>query len=334
MKELAAICKVSVATVSYALRGDERISESVRNRIQAKAREHNYSPDAHSSALVRYRSDSGKSAPQPSVGILYPHPRSSRRTQLIQPHIQSFRQTITPYGYSVKEFFLSNKPEAAIKLAERLKAEEIHGIVLAWGKWSERMEGFPWEFFSVVSAERNEVHPSLDRVSMNHFSATDEAFHKLEQLGVKRIGLVCHDDLPLRVKKNIVGAYLLNVNQKKEWVSDIAPYFYKIGETPEAFADWFRGNQLDAVLSHRQIDLNFFKEAGIEFPRDAQYAVIEIDDEKPGIESGITMDHDLGRVLAETIAGKLHYDDRVDPQGEGNLILVDGTWRDGETTIE
>ena len=333
MKELAALCKVSVATVSYALRDDERISKAVRERIQATAEKHNYRANSQSSALVRYRDQSKQPIQTPNVGILYVHPKTSRRTQLIQPHIKSFHQNITPYGYTVKEFFLGDDSNATESLLKELRAAETQGLVLAWGDWKGRLKDFPWNEYSVVSAERNEIHPALDRVSMNHFNATDEAFHQLERLGVERIGLVCHDDLPIRVRKNIVGAYLMNVQAHETWIDNIQPYFYRLGESPEAFLKWFQENQLDAVLAHRQIPHDFFEQAGLQFPRDAQYAVIEMDAFTLDDASGLRMNDDMGRVLAETIAGKLHYDEKVDLQATGNLILVDGVWQDGVTTV-
>ena len=41
MRQLAKIAGVSVATVSYALRDDPRISAATRQRIQSLARKHN-----------------------------------------------------------------------------------------------------------------------------------------------------------------------------------------------------------------------------------------------------------------------------------------------------
>lgn len=334
MKELASLCGVSVATVSYALRDDARVSEAVRKRIAQKAREVGYKTNPQNSALVRYRKGSSEALRPPTIAIVYAHGKTSRRSQLIQPHIKVLRRTVKPYGYRLKEFFLGYKPDSQEELLAQLRREEIRGIVLGWGEWQDRMEGFPWEEFAVVSAERNQIHPSLDRISMNHFSATDEAFQQLEESKVSRIGLICHTDLPLRVRKNIIGSYRMNVHRRDHWASDIPPYFYTLGESPEAFLEWFSQYQLDAILSHRIIDLTFFKDGGIRFPQDAQYAVIEIDDGGKGGESGVIVRDDLGRVLAETIAAKLHYDERVNPESEGNLILVDGYWHNGSTTSQ
>lgn len=332
MKVLAKRCGVSTATVSYALRDDPRISEAVRKRVQQTAKEIGYRPDSLGTSLVAYRNNVRQRPVRPKVAVLFENPPSSRRTALFQPHLTSFRHNIAHYGYEVCEYFLTTMKLSATDLAEKLHEEGIRGLVVAWGDWGERMAGFPWHEFTVVSAERNGIHPALDRVSVNHFSATDEAFERLLGLGASRIGLVCHDDLFLRVRKNIVGAYLMNVHRSEASADGIPPYFYRLGESTDRFAAWFAEHQPDAVLAHRLIDQDFFKQAGVRFPEDAQYAVIEIDDERAGAESGIIMNEDFGRVLADTLAGKLHYDDRVRPEAEGNLILVDGEWKTGATT--
>ncbi len=332
MKELAAICDVSPATISYALRDDSRISETVRLRIQAKARELNYRPDSNSSALVRYRQLDDSKVKQPTVGIVYAHPRSSRRTKLFQAHVSSFRKSINHYGYELKEYFLEKKADAEASLLSQLRAHETQGLMLAWGEWEDRLKDFPWEEFTVVSAERNEIHPSLDRVSANHFTATEVALEQLEIRGAQRIGLVCHHDLPVRVKKNIIGAYIQHIDSTSGLTKHFPPYFYEIGDSPEKFESWLQRNKLDAIVSHRQIELGFFRKLGLRFPTDVQYAVIEIDDNKGDNESGIIMDEDMGQVLAEVITGKLHYGETVDLKHEGNLTLVNGQWRNGKTT--
>lgn len=331
MKQFAHECGVSAATVSYALRNDSRISEAVRTAIQQKAKELNYSPDARGKALVRYRT-TGSTTTSPKVAVLYAHPKSSRRTTLFQLHIKNFKRSITPYGYKVSEFYLGTEPNAAEQLIKRLRKNNIRGFVIAWGEWQGRLESMPWEEFSVISAERNIIHKALDRISLNHFSATEEACHQLRQHGAQRIGLICHSDLPGRVKRNIVGSYLLNIHQKTPESVKIQPYFYTLGESPEAFKAWYEAHKPDAILSHRLIENAFFQDAGIQFPRDAQFAVIEIDDPIGHKESGVMTNEDLGSVIAETLAGKLHYDEKVDLTSEGNLILVDGEWHTGEST--
>ena len=332
MKTLAEHCGVSTATVSYALRDDPRITETVRKRIQQKAKELGYRNNPLSASLVAYRQGVGAKPIQQTVAVLYSNPATSRRSILFKPHLEILRQRLGQYGYVLKEFYLNDCQLSAEKLAPTLHDQGIRGIVLAWGDWGSRLEKFPWNEFVVVSAERNEIHPSIDRVSMNHFSATDEAFERLRIAGASRIGLICYDDLPMRVKKNIVGAYLMNHHQDEGCTAEIPPYFYSMGESTERFEKWFETYHPDGLLSHRIIDLKFFSDAGLSFPKDANYAVIEVDDVRSTTESCLIMNDELGQVLADTIAGKLHYNDHVDLSSEGNLILVDGQWQPGKTT--
>lgn len=332
MKEFAAICGVSPATVSYALRNDSRISEPVRERIQSKAREVNYRPDSSNSALVRYRKQSHTDVQRPSVAIAYAHPPASRRTKLFQVHVNRFRQSIQQYGYDLKEYYIGNQADGGAKLLHQMRVNDTQGLVLAWGQWEQKLNEFPWQEFAVASAERNQIHPAIDRVSVNHFNATEVAIQALEVRGARRIGLVCHHDLPLRVKKNIVGAYIQHIYKKEGHSPPAPPYFYKIGAPTQPFEKWRTKHQLDAILSHRQIDFSFFNEQGLRFPQDSQYAVIEIDDNNAHEESGVVIDAGLGDALAEVIAAKLHYGERVDLQRQGDLILINGQWREGITT--
>ena len=74
LKDLAARLDISVATVSRALAGNDRIALKTRERVAAAAREIGYVPNRAARALV-----SGRSG---FVGLVLPMPRARRRGRL------------------------------------------------------------------------------------------------------------------------------------------------------------------------------------------------------------------------------------------------------------
>lgn len=331
LKTIAQKCGVSVATVSYAMRNDSRISEATRKRIHDTAEKLDYRPDPMLASLVSYRTSVSSPRFKASVAVLHVHPKDSRRTLLFERHRNSFQEQIMSYGYSVTDFFVDSGEYTSGRLAQILHARGVLGVILAWGNWENILLEFPWNEFVAVSSERNAVHSSIDRVSINHFHGTDEVFQRMKALGHKRVGLIHHNDLPIRVEKNILGAYYSNLHQNKGMAKGIPPFVYSLGENPERFKAWFEQHKPEGIISHRLIDESFFKNAGIEFPQDAHYAVVEIDEEASGNAAGITVNDDMGRTLANILAGKLHNNELVDLNREGMITLVNGSWKPGKT---
>ncbi|MDY5965266.1 MAG: LacI family DNA-binding transcriptional regulator, partial [Sodaliphilus sp.] len=67
MKDIAKMLKVSVATVSRALKDSPNISREQREKIQKFAREHNYYPNVIAEQLRHTRS-----APTKVIGVIVP----------------------------------------------------------------------------------------------------------------------------------------------------------------------------------------------------------------------------------------------------------------------
>lgn len=331
LKDIATRCGVSVATVSYALRGNPRIPEVTRLAIRKVAEELDYRPDPLLSALVSYRAGAKKTELQGEVVVIYPCEKTSSHSRLFRFHRDSFGRRMAEHGYSVSDFYLDTIAYSAKRLRQILLARNIRGVVLGWGFEPQTLVDFPWQDFVVVSTERVVVNPGIDRISMNHFRVIRDVIEKIRNKGHRRIGLIYYDDTPLSVKKNLLGSYLVEMEMAGELDSRLRVFEHKRGESPERFRKWLRESKPDALLSHRRIDHAFFEKAGIQFPRDYGYAVAEIDDANPGLDSGVYVVDTMGQILANTLVRKMMTYDSVSLDSEGQILLVNGVWHEGVT---
>lgn len=331
LKDIAAHCGVSVAAVSYALRDNPRIPAATRLAIRKAADELGYRPDPFLSALVSYRSNVKEARVQGEVAVLYPCEKMSPHSRLFRFHRESFGRRMADHGYSVSDFYLDTLGYSAKRLRQILLARNIRGIVLGWGFESQTLADFPWQEFVVVSTERVIVHPSIDRISMNHFRAVRDVMEKILNKGHRRIGLIYYDDTPLAVKKNLLGSYLAEMEMAGELDARLHAFVHKRGESSARFRKWLCESKPDALLSHRRIDPAFFEKAGVKFPRDYGYAVAEIDDANPGVDSGVYVVDTMGQILANMLVRKIVTYDKVAFDIDGQILLVNGVWHDGVT---
>ncbi len=331
LKDVAACCGVSVAAVSYALHDNPRISEATRLAIRKAADKLGYRPDPFLSALVSYRSNVKVARVQGEVAVLYPCRKTSPHSRLFRFHRESFGRRMADQGYSVSDFYLDTIDYASKRLRQILLARNIRGLVLGWGFEPQTLADFPWQEFVVVSTERVIVHSSIDRISMNHSRAIRDVMEKVRNKGHRRVGLIYYDDTPLAVKKNLLGGYLVEMEMAGELDARLHVFEHRRGESPERFRKWLRESKPDALLSHRRIDHAFFEKAGVKFPRDYGYAVAEIDDANPGVDSGVYVVDTMGQILANTLVRKMVTYDSVSLETEGHIMLVNGVWHDGVT---
>lgn len=331
LKDIAAKCGVSVATVSYALRGDPRICKQTALAVRTAAEQLGYRPDPLLSALISYRPDVRSERLKGEVAMLYPCEKASPRTRLFQVHRECFGQRMREHGYSVSDFYLDTLGYSGKRLRQILLARNIRGVALAWGFEVKTLPDFPWQEFVVVSTERVMVHPHLDRISMNHFRAIRVVMDKIRAKGHTRIALIFHDDTPPVVKKNILGSYLVEMQAAGKAPGPLTPFEYIRGESPARFLRWFRATKPTALLSAGLIDPAFFEEAGLSFPHDCGFAVAEIDESAPRRNSGIYVGTVMGQTLADLLMRKIVTYDNVSLRAEGQLLLVNGVWHDGET---
>lgn len=331
LKDIAASCGVSVAAVSYALRDNPRIPAVTRATIRKAADALGYRPDPYLSALVSYRPDVKTNRMLGEVAVIYPCEKNSPHSRLFQLHRECFGKRMAEHGYSVSDFYLNTLDYSAKRLRQILLTRNIRGLVLGWGFEPGTLADFPWDEFVVVSTERVIVHPSIDRISINHFRAIRDVMDKIRAKGHERIGLIYHDDAPLAVKKNLLGSYLAEMEMAGKLDTRLRAFEYTRGETPARFLKWLRASRPDALLSHRRIEPAFFKKAGVTFPADYGYAVAEIDDADPGIESGAYVVETMGRTLANILVRKIVTYDKVALDVDGQILLVNGVWHDGVT---
>ena len=184
LRDLAARLEVSVATVSRALAGHERIALATRERVAAAARELGYVPNRAARALVGGRSG--------FVGLVLP----VRGHGVEDPFLGAFVSGLTD-GFAGRDvdLFLAATPEGKSELAvirNIVEAGRADALVLARTTEDDprvawlAARGFPFVAHGRVMAEG----PPFAWLDTDGAAAFAEAFDLLYGLGHRRMALI------------------------------------------------------------------------------------------------------------------------------------------------
>ncbi len=123
MKDIAAVCNVSVATVSKALNGHSDIGKETKENIQKTAKEMGYFPNSSARALRTNRTY--------NLGVLFADEANSGLTHdYFAGVINSFKVAAEEEGYDIT--FLNNrKNKFNMSYLEHSKYRGLEGVVLA-----------------------------------------------------------------------------------------------------------------------------------------------------------------------------------------------------------
>lgn len=119
MRQLAKIAGVSVATVSYALRDDPRISAATRQRIQSLARKHNCRVNVQARGFFEGRSF--------SIAVIVPDIRCG----FYPPILQGIERVAADRGYTVCFANSYNDPQTEAKVIHTYMQHRIDGLIVA-----------------------------------------------------------------------------------------------------------------------------------------------------------------------------------------------------------
>ncbi|MBR3366361.1 MAG: LacI family DNA-binding transcriptional regulator [Lachnospiraceae bacterium] len=124
MKDLAAACNVSIATVSKALNDQKDVSPKTKEMIRQKARELGYYPNSAAKALKTNRSH--------NIGVLFVDDSQSGLTHDFFAHVlDSFKRTIEQHDYDMTMVNCSTSHSRSMSYLERTKYRGFDGVAIA-----------------------------------------------------------------------------------------------------------------------------------------------------------------------------------------------------------
>ncbi len=267
-RQIATAARVSLATVSLALRGDTRITEPIRRRVQRVARQLGYRPDPHVSALMSGLRSRSAAAVRGNIAIL---PTLAEFQPAARPYMQAIRDGAVTYaesrGYPVIHVGLQ---QHGGNLGRVLYARGVSGIVLLPLPEPQQLDGLTdWSKFSVVATSYTVLAPRFHLVVPHHAANMQQTIDRLAGAGYRRLGLLLSGrGFITRVNRAFLAVLALHARDAGR--AAVEPLIVDgAGYISDALPRWLKRTRPDVILTNNApVTAGVLARLGLRVPED------------------------------------------------------------------
>ena len=263
LKELAAILKVSVSTVSKALNDSYEISEATKKKVKTAAIKYNYSPNLLAQGL--------KTRKTKILGVVIPDMRAPFFIRVLR----GIEREASKQGYHILTCFsneLYSKEKATLNM---LSQGNVDGIIMAMSKESQEKghyshvnelieKGIPVTLF-----DRIDDRIKCDKVVINDFESTYNATKVLIGAGAKKILFIS----PIRttsIGKDRYRGYSYALSEQEN-LSEKVLYIEEYKDFSSDLKKILKNEKIDGIIAANELTgisaINIATRLGIKIPQ-------------------------------------------------------------------
>lgn len=335
IRKIAAITKLSAASVSLALQGSAKISAATRARVLGAARQIGYRPDAKVAELMSRIRRASKPGGGACFGVisLYDTPRPWEKSLHLARLHEGMAARADALGYRLEPLWMREPGMSMRRFRGVLDARGINGL-LCFG--SPRLDAeLPRELdhYAIVTQGLS-IRTPLHRVINHAYNDTVRALDRLHGMGYRRPGLLLGEYEDERGGMANASAYL-GWCERRLGVPGVMPILRmnRIDEKP--LGRWLRSHAPDAiVIAHLYDVLADFSRAlarlGVRVPEDVgTLALSQVLEGTPfsGLQENQRL---MGEWAVEMLVSRIINGDFGIPS-HPRLEMVESLWIDGES---
>ena len=179
IRTVAALAKVSIATVSRTINHSPAVSERLAKRVWQAIEQLNYFPNTHARTLV-----SGRSR---LLGIIVENITNPFFPELVQ----SFEEIAVANGYEILVSSSNSNPEVLTRCVRRMLERKVDGVaVMTFGEEEPVIDQLIQNDIPMVLAEFHPDNPRISTILMDYTTGIQQAVNHLETLGHRRIAFL------------------------------------------------------------------------------------------------------------------------------------------------
>ncbi len=324
LRQIAKQAKLSVATVSYALRGHPKVPEATRNHVLEIASSLGFKPNPRVAALMAHIRGSRGPGVGERIAFVWVHTseEESRTHTLLQAVRSGAQRRALQCGYEMEEFWLDGKAMSDQRLAKVISTRGITGIVFSPVLHEDQVElKFPWKDFSCAVIGLARWKPELHRAAHHLYVGMHQTLEELARLGCRRPAVVLNQEANSRSLGAWEAAFLLHHPDRAR-----APQLMLRG-LPSSRAElvaWLAAQEPDWIILHNPEMLRAFQELDA-WPARSRLSVLEWYPRLQGIP-GIDQRFDqIAESAVDLVVAQLISNERGIP-GMPRMTLYGGHW--------
>ena len=177
IRAVAALAKVSIATVSRTINGSPVVSDRLSKRVWQAIEHLNYFPNSHARTLV-----SGRSR---LFGIIVENITNPFFPELIQ----SFEEIAVANGYEILVSSSNSDPAILTTCIRRMLERKVEGVaVLTFGEEEPVLDQLAYHDIPIVLAEFKLANAKVSTILLDYTTGIRSAIDHLRELGHTKIG--------------------------------------------------------------------------------------------------------------------------------------------------
>ena len=179
IRAVAAVAKVSIATVSRTMNGSSLVSERLSKRVWQAIKQLNYLPNTHARTLV-----SGRSR---LLGIIVENITNPFFPELIQ----KFEEIAVAHGYEILVSSTNSDPVVLAACARRMLERKADGVaVMTFGEEEPVLDQLTHRGVPMVLAEFKLDDPKASTILLDYSTGIHQAIRHLASLGHRSIAFL------------------------------------------------------------------------------------------------------------------------------------------------
>lgn len=327
---------IHAATVSRAMRGDARITDAVRQKVQKAAQKLGYKRDAKLSELMRHLRSSNQRAFQGTLAwITNLDPADADMKAVINQFLPAAQNRAEASGYKLEALF-NTKPCEAPKLARIFRARGIHGV---WASmlWEVNYDEWKWDWrkFAFIHHGAEPKRRIVDVVDAEDRQNIQHLYECLAARGYRRIGVATTHYLEREALFELTAGRTRFAMQNPAH-SNFEPCLVEALDAAGAakIAKWIQKHQVDCIVSRWHGMTELLKSVGYTVPKDIglAYVTVRPDGGTQHHASGIDVNAAvIASTAIETLISAVEHR-RFGLPEVPKQILVPGKWHQGDTT--
>ena len=179
IRTVAALAKVSIATVSRTINGSPAVSDRLTKRVWQAIEQLNYFPNTHARSLV-----SGRSR---ILGIIVENITNPFFPELIQ----NFEEVAVAHGYEILVSSSNSDPAVLTNCVRRMLERKVEGVaVMTFGEEEPVLDQLTHRDIPMVLAEFKLDDPKTSTILLDYTTGVRAAVNHLMELGHRKIGFL------------------------------------------------------------------------------------------------------------------------------------------------
>jgi len=321
LRQIARAARVSLMTVSYALRDRAEVSAPERARIQQVARRLGYRPDPLLTHLMQHLRSHRKLKTTANLAVL-----TTLDAGFVRRLLDGAAARAERLGYHLDQIALKPFLDNPRSLTRTLQARGVSGVLIAPvanpASYSHLLD---WTQFASVAMTYSVVEPHMHRVVTHHFDNAIKALSLLQQQGFRRIGLAMTSDMDFRANHSYSAAYYHMTGTAG---ASPLPFLILDSPTPRNVRQWFGRHRPDVVVAANAHQVNEFIAPALSAPARARTAFVCLDHDAIHRVSGIDqLFETIGSHAVDALVAQLHRNERGLPT-KPTVTMVEGQWVD------